>query len=270
MVLNLLFFLITDLGVPKCLYLGIPKLYHMSRDTASSQSMEEYLEAIYKLSIEETPVRMSRLAKHLGVAPSSVTEMMRKLSKLGYVIYSPYRGVVLTESGRRIGERIIRRHRLFELFLSKILGINRSLAHKEACKVEHNLSDETEKSLCKFLGSPNTCPHGKIIPACDLNIPSCQECMSLDSLELKRIGKRRKNLVPLIWLKEGSRGVIEFIRGEHKILRRLLDMGLTPGTRISVLRTAPMNGPIEIYVRGSRLAIGREIASNIFISVSET
>jgi DtxR family Mn-dependent transcriptional regulator len=235
----------------------------------SSRSIEEYLEAIYRLSIEEAPVKTSRLAEYLGVAPSSVTEMIKKMSELGYVEYSPYRGVVLTESGRSIGEKITRRHRLFELFLTKVLGINRDLAHNEACEVEHSISDETEKSLCRFLGSPNTCPHGRVIPACDLDVSTCEECISLNSLEVEKVGRRRKSLVPLTWLREGSRGVIEFIRGEHKTLRRLLDMGLTPGTRISVIRTAPMNGPVEIFVRGSRLAIGKEIASNIFVSMEK-
>ena len=233
----------------------------------SSRSIEEYLEAIYRLSIKESPVKTSRLAEYLGVASSSVTEMVKKLSDMGYVEYSPYKGVVLTENGRRIGEKITRRHRLFELFLTKILGINRDVVHQEACEVEHSLSDETEKSLCRFLGSPSTCPHGKVIPACDLNVSSCEECTSLNLLGVERINRRRKSLVPLTWLKEGSRCVIEFIRGEHKTLRRLLDMGLTPGTRISVLRTAPMSGPVEIYVRGSRLAIGKGIASNIFVSI---
>ncbi len=235
----------------------------------SSRSIEEYLEAIYRLSIEESPVKTSRLAELLGVAPSSVTEMLKKLSEMGYVEYSPYKGVVLTDSGRRIGEKITRRHRLFELFLAKVLGINRDKVHEEACEVEHSLSDETEKSLCMFLGRPGRCPHGRVIPACDLNVSSCEECISLSRHGGGRLGKRRKSLVPLAWLKEGSRCIIEFIRGEHKTLRRLLDMGLTPGTRITVLRTAPMNGPIEVYVRGSRLAIGKEIASNIFVSVEK-
>ncbi len=230
-----------------------------------SRSIEEYLEAIYKISMKEAPVKTTRLAEYLGVSPASVTEMIKKLSNMGYVRYTPYKGIMLTNKGRKLGEKVTRRHRLIEVFLNKILKISKELVHSEACKMEHTLSDVTERSLCIFLGQPSKCPHGKVIPACDLDLPSCDKCIVLSGREWDKVGKREKDLIPVSWLKEGEYGIIEFIRGDHKILRRLLDMGLTPGTRVYILRRAPLNGPIEIVVRGSRLAIGQDIASNVFI-----
>lgn len=237
----------------------------MSSEKILSKSIEEYLEIIYKLSMRESPVKTTRIAESLGVAPASVTEMLKKLSNRGYIEYAPYRGVILTKKGWRVGEKITRRHRLIEVFLKKILNIDPESIHDEACEMEHSLSDNTEKNLCRFLGYPSRCPDGEIIPACDLNISSCDECHVIEKSGIDVVGRRDKNLVPLSWLEEGSTGIVEFIRGEQKTLRRLLDMGLTPGTRVAVHRVAPFNGPVEILVRGSRLAIGKDISSNVFI-----
>jgi DtxR family Mn-dependent transcriptional regulator len=241
----------------------------MSSDISPSRSIEEYLEAIYKLSIKERPVKTTKIAELLGVAPASVTEMIKKLSELGYIEYIPYKGVVLTKDGMKIGEKVTRRHRLIEVFLRRILNIKRESIHDEACEMEHSLSDATEKSLCRFLGQPARCPDGEVIPACDLDISTCDECYDIERIGIDVVGKRDKHLIPLSWLEEGDSGMVEFIRGEQRTLRRLLDMGLTPGTRIVVLRVAPLNGPIEILVRGSRLAIGKDISSNVFISLED-
>ena len=86
---------------------------------------------------------------------------------------------------------------------------------------------------------------------------------------LEEVGKRKENLTPIRELKGGKYGKIRFIRGGHKVLQRLLDMGLTPGTRIRVLKVAPMEGPIEVSVRGSKLAIGQDIASKVFVEVEK-
>jgi len=233
----------------------------------SSKSVEEYLEAIYKLSSDGEPVSTGVLSKYLGLAPASVTQMLQKLADRGYITYSPYRGAVLTRKGRLIGEKITRKHRLLEVFLHKILKVGRDLVHHNACEMEHSLSDEAEMSLCRYLGHPDRCPGGEVIPACSLDLTSCEECLGGG---IAFAGRRSSSLVPISSLKEGSSGRIKFIRGEHRFLRRLLDMGLTPGTDIVVLRVAPLKGPVEIAVRGSRLAIGQDIASNVFVEVQGT
>ena len=227
-----------------------------------SVSIEEYLEAIYKLSRGDDLVKTTALANYMGVKPSSITEMLRKLADKNYVEYIPYKGVKLTKKGERLGSKITRKHRLYEVFLWKVLGRRPNNIHHEACEVEHGVSDETDILLCKYLGSPAKCPHGEVIPACDINVSSCQAC----NVELSGRTTRKENLKPLIWLSEGDNAKIKFIRGESKVLRRLYDLGLIPGTKLKILRRAPLNGPIEILVRGSRLAIGSDIAINIFVS----
>jgi len=86
---------------------------------------------------------------------------------------------------------------------------------------------------------------------------------------LEEVGKRQQHLISMRNLKEGVEGKISFVRGEHKTLQRLLDMGLTPGTGIKILRVAPMNGPIKIFVRGTKIALGQDIASNVFVEIDQ-
>jgi DtxR family Mn-dependent transcriptional regulator len=138
--------------------------------------------------------------------------------------------------------------------------------HDEACEMEHTLSDEAEESLCRYLNHPSKCPDDdKIIPACNLPFSNCEECIAVHEKGQEEVGKRNQNLVSICTLKEGEQGKVSFIRGEHKVLQRLLDMGLTPGTSLSIVRIAPLKGPIEVCVRGAKVALGQDIASNVFV-----
>lgn len=232
-----------------------------------SASTEEYLEALYTLTQNNTPASTSDISKRLNIAPASVTEMLKKLAGDGYVNYTPRRGVTLTQKGFELAEKMARKHRLLERFLHDVLHIGNDKVHKEACVMEHGLSDETERALCQTLKAPGKCPDDeKIIPPCNLGFSNCEECQKWgDSLE--GLGKRKENVVSLGTLKEKQKGKVAFIRGDNKILRRLLDMGLTPGTDVTVSRVAPLNGPMEIAVRGSKLALGDEIVCNVFVTM---
>jgi len=202
----------------------------------------------------------------MNIAPASTTEMLRKLADEGYVNYSPYQGVTLTAKGLNIGERITRKHRLLERFLHDTLKIGKDKVHAEACAMEHALSDEAERALCQALKVPDKCPDDeKLIPPCNLNFSSCRECKQATQANFEEIEKRKENVVALSALKEKEEGTISFIRGENRVLRRLCDMGLTPGTRICISRIAPLKGPVEISVRGCKLALGEEIACNVFV-----
>jgi DtxR family Mn-dependent transcriptional regulator len=232
-----------------------------------SISSEEYLEALYNLSQDGAAASTSDISKRLNVAPASVTEMFKKLADNGYVNYSPYQGVTLTPKGFEVAEKMTRKHRLLERFLHDILNIGNDKVHKEACAMEHSLSDETERALCQTLKAPDKCPDDqKIIPPCNLGFSSCEECQRWGGSSLEKVGKRKQNVVPMSDLKEKQKGTVAFIRGDNKVLRRLLDMGLTPGTNITVSRVAPLNGPMEIAVRGSKLALGDEIVCNVFVT----
>jgi len=192
--------------------------------------------------------------------------MLKKLSEEDLIKYEPYKGSALTIKGRREAQKILRKHRLLENFLTDILHIGKDKVHSQACEMEHALSDEAEESLCRLLTHPDRCSDdGNTIPACDLPFESCEECIALHAKGLEEVGKRKENLLALSELKNGDSGKIQFIRGGHSVLQRLLDMGLTPGTKIVLLKAAPFEGPIEISVRGSKLAIGRGIASKVFV-----
>ncbi len=245
--------------------LGAPK---MAGQTEISRNIEEYLEALYTLARNGEKVTTTRISEYLNIAPASATEMLKKLADKGYADYSPYQGATLTDKGREIGKKMSRKHRLLETFLHEVLRIVNDRVHAQACDMEHSLSDEAEESLCRFLKHPDQCPDdGKAIPPCDLKLQSCEECMRLHSQGLEEVGKRKENLVSISDLKEGQRGKVSFIRGGHNVLQRLLDMGLTPNTSISIIKSAPFDGPVEIAVRGSILALGRSIASKVFVDV---
>jgi DtxR family Mn-dependent transcriptional regulator len=230
------------------------------------KSTQDYLKAIYSLTKNGDLVSTTQISQKLDVAPASVTEMLKKLSEDDFIKYEPYRGSILTVKGLREAQKVTRKHRLLERFLADTLHIGKDKVHIEACKMEHDLSDEAEESLCRFLKHPDTCSDdNKTIPACDLPFSSCEECIKLHNQGLEEVGRRDKNLIPIHEVKGGKFGKISFIRGEHKVLQRLLDMGLTPGTRIKVVKAAPMNGPIEVAVRGSKLALGQDIACNVFV-----
>jgi DtxR family Mn-dependent transcriptional regulator len=231
-----------------------------------STSTDEYLEALYNLTPEGKPASTSAISKRLNIAPASVTEMLQKLASNEYVNYSPYQGVTLTPKGFQIAEKMTRKHRLLERFLHDVLKIGKDKVHKEACDMEHALSDETARAMCQTLKSPDKCPDdGQVIPPCDLGFSSCEECRKWGQDNLEKIGKRKTNVVSMSALKEDQEGLVSFIRGDNKVLHRLLDLGLTPGTKIKVSRVAPLKGPMEIACRGSRLALGDEIACNVFV-----
>jgi DtxR family transcriptional regulator, Mn-dependent transcriptional regulator len=235
------------------------------------KSTQDYLKAIYSLTKDNDLISTTDISKKLKVAPASVTEMLKKLSEDDYIKYEPYKGSMLTVKGLRQAQKVTRKHRLLERFLADTLHIGKEKVHTEACKMEHDLSDEAEESLCRFLKHPDVCADdGKTIPACDLPFTNCEECIKLHSQGLEEVGKRDKNLTSIRELAGGKYGKISFIRGEHKVLQRLLDMGLTPGTRIKVMKAAPMNGPVEVAVRGSKLAIGQDIACNVFVEEEKT
>jgi len=233
------------------------------------KSTQDYLKAVYGLSRNGDLVSTTEISHRLDVAPASVTEMLKKLSEEGYVKYSPYHGSTLTEKGLQEAQKVTRKHRLLETFLSDVLHIGKDKVHREACQMEHALSDEAEESLCRLLKHPDTCSDdGKTIPACDLPFSSCEECIRLHNQGLEEVGKRKENLVALSELKDGQSGKICFIRGGHNVLQRLLDMGLTPSTKITLIKAAPFEGPIQVSVRGSKLAIGRGIASKVFVDAT--
>ncbi|UCH58238.1 MAG: metal-dependent transcriptional regulator [Candidatus Bathyarchaeota archaeon] len=233
-----------------------------SRSTLSSDSVEEYLEAIYAFNEKGELAKNTELAKRLKVAPPSVTQMIQRLAEEGLVEYQPYKGATLTGRGMALAQNVVRKHRLLERFLHDTLGMNKEKVHNEACRMEHSVSDEVALALCDALDSPETCPDdGSTIPPCPMEVDDCEECAILRESETPRLLTELSNLKP------GERGRIAFIRAGRKASQRLLDMGFTKGAEVQVVNAAPFKGPLEISVRGSSLALGRGLASKVFVEI---
>lgn len=215
-----------------------------------SEESEEYLEAIYRLEQRDGSAKTMQLASQLKVMPGSITNTIEHLEKHRLVTHEPYKGVKLTEKGRKLALKIIRRHRLAERLLTDVLHLDWSNVHDEACKLEHNLSETIVKPLEKALGNPQTCPHGNPIPS-----------------ELGKVNEAKSEL--LISLNPGEGGVISKITEEkHDLLQYLATLGLVPGASVKIEEKAPFNGPIIVKAMGASYALGRNVASVIWVRKS--
>ena len=232
-----------------------------------SEQVEEYLKTIYDIAGKSGAARTTEIAKCLKLSPASVTEAIQHMAKKGLVVYVPYKGATLTKQGLTIAIKIKRKHRLLEVFLTETLHIDEKKAHTEACKMEHDISDETENALCKILNAPSRCPHGSHISSCNMSVGTCNECNGVTGS--RKCRENNGSIVPITDLEPCEKGHIKFLRGDKKTVQRLSDLGLTLHTEVKLLRKAPMNGPIEICVRRTNLAIARDIADNIFVNMSK-
>ncbi len=211
------------------------------------ETIEDYLKIIFQLEREQGKVATTVLARHLGLAPGSVTGMLKKLARMNLVRYTPYQGVRLTASGKKIALEVIRHHRLIELFLAEALGVPWDRVHEEAEKWEHVLSEELEDRIDEVLGYPTKDPHGAPIPDRQGVFP---EQFSTRLSELKAGQKAR---------------VAEVDDGNPEMLRYLARLGLYPDTELLVQDVAPFDGPVTIQV-GNRLhALGRQVTNHIFV-----
>jgi len=200
-----------------------------------TESTEEYLEAIYRLCERGEAATTTSVAKELKVAPASVTQMLKKLTKRRYLKYTPYHGVTLTPKGEKIGKEILRKHRVMQKFLNT-MGLPKSRVHKNACELEHHISDDLEQAIYQRVESEKPLPPG---------VP--------------------RSVAPLTSLLDGRKGIISHISGGRGASQRLADLGLTPGTEVTVVKSAIFHGPLMVCVRGTTLAIGRGLASKIFV-----
>ena len=116
-----------------------------------SEQMEEYLETIYRLELEGEVAKTGEIARHLKVAPPSVTDMLQRLEKAGFAIYEPYKGASLTEPGRRVARGILSRHRIMQAFLQQACGMGHREAHEAACGMEHTIPPQLERWMAGYL-----------------------------------------------------------------------------------------------------------------------
>ena len=212
-----------------------------------SEAVQDYLKAIYTLQEQGGAVSTSALAEAMGVAAASATGMVKKLAGLKLARHSPYQGVVLTRTGRKMALEVIRHHRLLELYLAEALGYSWDKVHEEAERLEHVISEEFEDRIFEALGRPTRDPHGDPIPAKDGTLES---------------GSHRR----LSDLEPGARGVIRRVSDrDAAVLRYLGKLGLVPDATLEVVEKAPFNGPITVKSGTSSHVLGRDLASHIHV-----
>ena len=231
-----------------------------------SENIEEYLEVLYRNGSNGEQVSTTILSNELNIAPGSVTQMLKKLEDLGYIKYTPYKGGSLTDDGMKIAQKITRKHRILEKFLLDVLKIKEENVHNQACEMEHTLSDEAERALCTMLNNPDLCPDEKLIPACDFEFGSCQECFSQKDFD--QVINRKFNLLSVSELTGSSEGTISFIRGNNELLDDITDKGIKVGQHLEYeFNENRIGNNYLVIIDGEELNIPVEMANNIFIRV---
>lgn len=201
-----------------------------------SPEIEEYLETLVRYEEDGRKAKVKDLAKELGISPASVSGMLKNLSRKGYVEYERYGDISLTPKGEKLGKAVLRKHRLLEKFLA-LIGVDSKRLHKEACMLEHAVSDDVEKAIRHAISRVGD--------------------IEIKSEHIKRLSD----------MAHEEKGTVLFMVGGARACRRLTEMGLTPGTRIMVQRHSSRVGPVEVLVRSSSLAIGRGLAEKVFVRV---
>ncbi|WP_458405095.1 metal-dependent transcriptional regulator, partial [Methanobrevibacter sp.] len=191
---------------------------------------------------------------------------LKKLKDLGYIVYTPYKGATLTDEGMKIAQKITRKHRILEKFLLDILKVKEENIHDQACEMEHSLSDEAERALCTMLHHPDLCPDENIIPACNFDFGSCQECFSQKDFD--QVMNRKFNLLSISELNANTEGTISFIRGNNELLDDITKKGIKVGSHLKYeFNETSTDDSYLVNIDDEELNIPVEMANNIFIKV---
>ena len=209
---------------------------------------EDYLKIIFELGGSHKKVSNKEISLGLGIAAGSVTEMISKLADEGLVVHEPYSGISLTDKGQRYAAELVRKHRLWETFLVDKLHYNFADVHPEAEVLEHQTSDRLATALDDFLGHPQNCPHGGVIPAANGHFPDVSHRLLADA-------------------EDGEEVELERFLDNHELLTYLEELNLRPQDKVKVVRHEPFEGPIVIIKDGASqpVSVSYKAAHNIFI-----
>lgn len=212
-----------------------------------SESTEMYLKAMAEFG--DGDVSIARLATRLSVTPVSANEMIKRLGEQGLVSHIPYKGVNLTAKGHEVACDVLRRQRLWEVFLYEHLKIEWAKIYELGCSLEHATAPEVTEALADFLGHPKTCPRGNPIPAADGSFTPL-------------------NGVPLSGVAIGKTVRVLAVRATATdVLRHLQEHHILPGRKLTLLEAAPMEGPLTIEVNGNHVALGLLVSEFIIVEV---
>jgi DtxR family transcriptional regulator, Mn-dependent transcriptional regulator len=214
--------------------------------------VEDYLKAIFELEHAGKAAETNAIASALGIAPASVSGMVRRLAEQGLITHERYRGARLTAAGRRAALKTLRRHRVIEAYLTSALGYSWDRVHDEAERLEHAASDELVNKMAAAIGEPETDPHGAPIPT--------------------REGRlTERTLLALSSLEPGAAARVERVSDKNaERLRYLAELGIVPGVMVHIIAREPFEGPIAMRIGDETRTIGRELASQILVAPQTT
>src|SRR5438270_8755263 len=234
----------------------------MKTEESLSATVEEYLETIYNMSAEDEVVIGARLAEKFHVSAPTVTEMLKRLVRDGYIEMDIKRQVTLTEEGNRAAEAVLRRHRLTERFLVDMLGMQWHQVHEEACRLEHFISGAVEARVVASLNHPTTCPHGNPIPGL---VPDARNYLK-DHRAVRLSAVTVGQVVTILCISE----VVEDVEA---LILYLHEKGLTPGTQLTVLAEDGGSGggneqdeSFKVQVDGCEVCISRASSAKIWVT----
>ncbi|HOO57008.1 MAG TPA: DtxR family transcriptional regulator [bacterium] len=228
----------------------------MADSSVLTPALEDYLEAIYTLQKVKDVVKIGDIAEHLKVTMASVTGGIRRLAAMEFVIYEKWRQVQLTDMGEHVARRVNLRHEELYTFYHEILGSEKTLAEKSACRVEHVLDPSIIQRI-NFLSSWMQSLPDEIRSDFDNRMRA-----QFDKPDVKKALTLNK-------LKTGDKAVVKDIKIQGEIGRRLLDMGVTRGSEIEVIRVAPLGDPIDVRIRGYHLSLRKSEVNGILVEKHE-
>lgn len=218
-----------------------------------SATVEDYLKALYTLEQREGgKARIKDIAALLNVSLPSVTTMMKSLADDGFVERAAYRGVGLSELGRRAALRVIRNHRLIELFLVEVLGYSWDEVHEEAERLEHAMSDLLTDRIDAYLGFPAVDPHGDPIPSAEGTVARVRAPSLLEA-----VTTHAQQTLPIVRVLDQTAEVLQYLASQ----------GLTPGSEVRLERIDPFDGPIWLHVDGKEIALSRVLAARVLVDI---
>ena len=216
-----------------------------------SYAMRRYAAEIYRLQQDNEKVSLSLISAHVDASAQAISTMVKRLSQGGYLVHKPYRGVWLTKEGEKIAMPALRRHRLTEVFLVRIMNYDWASAHELSDVFERGINEEIEDRMDDLAGHPTRCPHGEPIPSKDGVMPIIKD-------------------EPLSNVPSGSDCIVSRVR-THDLnqLRYIAELGLIPEVPFHLLSCAPFRGPLRLQMRSVDHVISYELADTIWVEVTK-
>ncbi len=242
-----------------------------------SASLEDYLEAIYHIIREKQAARVKDIAARLHVKAASVTGAMKSLAKKGLINYAPFEIITFTRDGEIAAKDVVRRHNALKDFFTKVLSVEEDVADKAACEMEHCITKPLLERFIQFAEFVEVCPRAgtKWIRGfgyfCDQDSlgENCEQCMRTNLDELienrKDKGETMKEQRTLRDIKPGRKAKVVKVALADAASRRMVEMGMTVGSVIEVIKVAPLGDPVDIKLKGYHLSVRKKEAEGIYV-----